>query len=88
MDDDPDPNSTRVQELWFSDGNLVIQAGNRRFRVYKALLAARSSVFADMLSLPQSEAAETVEGSPFVRLQDSPADTTHFLRAIFDSECS
>ncbi|KAJ7119097.1 hypothetical protein C8R44DRAFT_878604 [Mycena epipterygia] len=25
----------RVQELWFEDGNLVIQAGNSQFRVYR-----------------------------------------------------
>ncbi|KAJ6567032.1 hypothetical protein B0H19DRAFT_1232965 [Mycena capillaripes] len=43
----------RVQELWFEDGNIVIQAGKSQYRVYRAFLAARSSVFQDMFAFPQ-----------------------------------
>ncbi|KAJ7221392.1 hypothetical protein GGX14DRAFT_388571 [Mycena pura] len=54
----------RVQELWFSDGTIVLQAGNSQFRVYQGILAARSPVFKDMLSVPQPEPEDTtlIEG--------------------------
>ncbi|KAJ6548101.1 hypothetical protein DFH09DRAFT_1366966 [Mycena vulgaris] len=75
----------RVQELWFDDGNLIIQAGSSLFRVYRGVLAARSSVFQDMLSFPQPPESDLVEGCPLVRLHDSSAEVTVFLKAIFDS---
>ncbi|KAJ7097163.1 hypothetical protein B0H15DRAFT_879773 [Mycena belliarum] len=78
-------NPTRVEELWFADGNVVIQAGNSLFRVTKGILAARSSTFCDLFALPQSGDFETVDGCPFVRLPDSAEDATAFLRAVFDS---
>ncbi|KAJ7689843.1 hypothetical protein B0H17DRAFT_983461 [Mycena rosella] len=74
-----------VQELWFEDGNLIIQAGTSRFRVHRGVLAARSPVFQDMLSFPQPPDAELVEGCPAVRLHDSATDVTVFLKVIFDS---
>ncbi|KAJ7747131.1 hypothetical protein DFH07DRAFT_722938, partial [Mycena maculata] len=57
------------------------------FRVSKSILTARSSVFADMASFPQSEgnSKDMVDGSFVVRLDDSAADVDVFLRAIFDS---
>ena len=87
MEIDSEPDAlTRVQELWFEDGNLIIQAGNSQFRVYRGVLAARSSVFRDMLSFPQPPESELVEGCPVVLLHDSGAEVAVFLRAIFDSE--
>ncbi|KAJ7232029.1 hypothetical protein B0H12DRAFT_1076979 [Mycena haematopus] len=73
---DVDNTPTRVEELWFEDGNLVVQAEQSLFRVYRAILAARSSVFNDMLGLTQPPDAE---------LTDSAEDVTCFFRAIFDS---
>ncbi|KAJ7142082.1 hypothetical protein C8R43DRAFT_1238198 [Mycena crocata] len=83
---DVDQNApTRVEELWFSDGGLVVQAENSLYRVSGGILAARSSVFKDMLSFPQPPDAVTVEGCPVVQLPDSAGDVTCFFRAIFDS---
>ncbi|KAJ6462492.1 hypothetical protein C8R45DRAFT_1108140 [Mycena sanguinolenta] len=81
---------TRVDGLWFSDGSLVVRAENALFRVSGAVLAARSSVFQDMLSFPQpgSEEAEEIwnlDGTPVVELHDLAAEVEPFLRAIFDS---
>ncbi|KAJ7610525.1 hypothetical protein FB45DRAFT_835476 [Roridomyces roridus] len=76
---------TRVDDLWFPEGGLVIQAGNRIFRVAGSILAARSSVFKDMLAIPQPEHQPMIEGCPMVVLHDSPEDTEYFLKAIFDS---
>jgi hypothetical protein len=77
----------RVLDLWFEDDNLILRAENSLFRVSKGVLAARSSVFRDMLSFPQTEEEERIDGCPVVRLHDSAADVTCFLRAIFDSRC-
>jgi hypothetical protein len=75
---------TRVEELWFSDGGLVVQAEQSLYRVSGAILAARSPVFKDMLSFTQPPDAETIDGCPVVRLPDSAADVTCFFKAIFD----
>ncbi|KAJ7020165.1 hypothetical protein C8F04DRAFT_1128121 [Mycena alexandri] len=89
----------RVHDLWFEDDNLILRAENALFRVSKGILAARSSVFRDMLSFPhpqsrnsqmndgdnEAEDEHTYEGCPVVRLHDSVADVTAFLKAIFDS---
>lgn len=78
--------STRVQDLWFDDGNLILKAENSLFRIYSGFLAARSSVFRDMLAFPPpTEGNATLEGCPVVFVYDAPIDLTHFLRAIFDS---
>ncbi|KAJ7494257.1 hypothetical protein B0H11DRAFT_2392461 [Mycena galericulata] len=61
-------NPVRVEELWFPDGSLVVQAENALFR-----------------PSPQPPDAEAIDGCPVVRLHDSAADVTCFLKAIFDS---
>lgn len=76
----------RIPELWFEDGNLIVQAGHRVFRVYRGVLAARSPVFHDMLSFPQPSDSELLEGCPVVRLHDDSAEVLIFLKAIFDAE--
>ncbi|KAF8876171.1 hypothetical protein BD779DRAFT_1475769 [Infundibulicybe gibba] len=75
----------RDPNLWFDDGNLILQAGNTLFRVYGGMLAARSAVFKDMLSFPQPDDVVKLEGCPLVHLHDAPTDVSSFLRAIFDS---
>ncbi|KAJ7932795.1 hypothetical protein B0H13DRAFT_2263093 [Mycena leptocephala] len=89
MDLDVDNQPTepqRVQELWFEDGNIVIQAGNSLYRVFRGILATHSSVFKDMLSFPQPPDSELVEGCSLVRLLDSDREVTPFLKALFDPQ--
>lgn len=90
VDNEPsgNPGPQRIQELWFSDGNIVIQAGNSQYRVYRGILAARSPVFQDMFSFPQPPDSELVEGCPLIRLPDLDVEVTPFLRAIFEPECA
>lgn len=99
MQNTDQPALHRVPELWFDDDNLILRAENHLFRVSKGVLAARSSVFRDMLSFPlpppmqddrgggggEGGGEDLIDGCPVVRLHDSPADVTVFLRAIFDS---
>lgn len=73
-------------DIWFEDGNLILQTDTALFRVYSGLLAARSSVFKDMLAFPPPpEGNLTLDGCPVVRLYDSTEDVRYFLNAIFDS---
>ncbi|KAJ7184932.1 hypothetical protein C8R46DRAFT_1300551 [Mycena filopes] len=74
---------TKEKSLWFTDATLVLQAETRLFRVSPGILAAKSPVFHDMLSFPQPQDGETVDGCPLVRLTDSGDDMTFFLKAIF-----
>ncbi len=75
--------------LWFEDGSVVLETESIFFKVYSGILAQSSSVFKDMFSFPQPEAgdsgAETYDGCPLVRMQDSAHDLRHFLRALNDS---
>ncbi|KAJ7045931.1 hypothetical protein C8F04DRAFT_1026045 [Mycena alexandri] len=85
MNTQPNP-PKRVEELWFEDGNIVLQAGDSHYRVYRGVLAARSPVFRDMLAFPQPADSELVDGCPLVRLPDCDIEVTFFLKAIFDPE--
>jgi hypothetical protein len=84
-------NLSKCQELWFEDGNIVIQADSVLFKVHRGILSAQSSVFADMFGMPAPQGGgdcnEKYEGCPIVRLYDSPEEVTHFLRAVVDSRC-
>ncbi|KAJ7448988.1 hypothetical protein FB451DRAFT_1102918 [Mycena latifolia] len=76
----------RCSDLWFSDCGLIIRAANLLFRLSREMLAARSPVFADMLSFPQPEDTETIDGCPVVSLPDAPDQLCAFFRALFDHE--
>ncbi|KAJ6458038.1 hypothetical protein C8R47DRAFT_1203294 [Mycena vitilis] len=81
------PSDARVEHLWFSSETLVLRAEAKIFQVPKALLAARSSVFRDMVGLPQppGNEMELYEGTPVVNLLDAASDVDAFLTAILDS---
>ncbi|KAK7036031.1 BTB domain-containing protein [Favolaschia claudopus] len=83
VDAEPSHEPHRLEELWFEDGNLVIQAQNTLYRVYRGFLSSRSTVFEDMLAFPQPPDAELVEGCPLVCLPDPENEVTPFLKAIF-----
>jgi hypothetical protein len=67
---------TICEELWLDGGNLVIRAENTLFKVLAAHIAIASSVFGDMLGVPQPLASglETHDGLPFVLLPDAAFD--------------
>ncbi|KAJ7617599.1 hypothetical protein DFH06DRAFT_1061983 [Mycena polygramma] len=81
------PAHTRAQHLWFSNETLVLKAETTIFQVPKALLAARSSVFRDMIGFPQPSETEMelYEGHPVVNLSNTASDVDAFLTAILDS---
>ena len=74
------------EDFWFEDGNVVLVAQDVAFRIYLGLLAAQSTVFADMLSVSRPGADETYEGCPVVRLTDSPHDFAHLLSVLMPKD--
>lgn len=75
---------TMRSDVWLEDGNIVIQAEGKQFKVYRGVLAMHSSVFKDMFSIPQPPSSETptVEGYPLVHVSDSAEDVAVVLRAL------
>jgi len=80
---DENDGSHRVQDLWFDDGTLVLQAEGSLFRIYKSILSIKSSVLRGLLSKPPQG---TVDDCPLVQLDDSADDLTYFLKSIFNPE--
>ncbi|TRM67560.1 hypothetical protein BD626DRAFT_564487 [Schizophyllum amplum] len=75
---------TRDPDLWFDDGNIVIQVAPRLFRVHRSILALSSSFFRDMLAFPRAAEQDMYEDVPLVVLRDDDArDTAHFLKALY-----
>lgn len=87
------PELNQTDGLWFPADVIILRAEENIFRVPKSILGARSSVFQAIFEIPQAgsnsveteEEDEKIDGIPVVRLHDSAADVTAFLRAIFDS---
>jgi hypothetical protein len=77
----------RSEEVWYEDGNLIVRAENTLFKVYRGVLASKSTVFADMFTVSSSGLAnETLDGCELVVLQDSAVDVGPFLKAMVDVE--
>ena len=78
----------RSEEVWFDDGNIVLQAGDTLFKVYSGILSRESPFFRDMFSLPQT--ADTVsdcfDGCPVIAVHDNPGDMKKFLSATHNYE--
>ena len=86
--------TSKDNDFWMEDGNVILVARGVGFRVYKNLLADRSLVFADMFSLPQphgqgsglsqeARSRESGEGwCPIVPMDDAPEDLRLFLHAF------
>ncbi|KAL1686450.1 hypothetical protein GGG16DRAFT_64253 [Schizophyllum commune] len=84
-EDEPEP-VVRCEELWYDDGNLVLQAERTQFRVHRSILCKQSIVFKDMKEAScTSTGSITVEGCPVVELQDSAKEIRYMLQCIYDT---
>ena len=63
----------RDHDFWLEDGSVILVAKKTAFKVYKGLLSAHSPVFSDMF-LSATDADETYDGCPVVRIPESPED--------------
>ncbi|KIK04775.1 hypothetical protein K443DRAFT_675557 [Laccaria amethystina LaAM-08-1] len=75
----------RVPDLWYNDGNIVLQAESSLFRVSLGVLAARSPIFEDIQNLPRSQDQEMYDDCPLMVLPDKAEDLANFLRAVYNS---
>lgn len=75
---------TTRSDLWYDDGNVILQAESMQFKVHKSILAENSSVFKDMFAFPQppSTEAQLVEGCPVVRVSDSAEEMGYVLQEL------
>ena len=72
-------------EVWFDDGNVVLQTESMVFRVHRGLLSAQSPVLQEHLtSLFEHTLPTRHDGCPVLSLNDSSIDLTHFLKALTD----
>ena len=86
----PDPVPEKVPELWFTDADVVFQAGAKLFRVHRSILSARSTVFKDMFSAPHPNSEKVVnedDSYTHINLPDDAMDVQLFFLAIFDARC-
>ncbi|KII91862.1 hypothetical protein PLICRDRAFT_523753 [Plicaturopsis crispa FD-325 SS-3] len=78
-------------EPWIDDGNIVLQAENKQFRVHRSLLRSSSHVFSDMFEVCGPAAAHqgsdeetTVDGCPVIHMADASQDWHYVLTALYD----
>ena len=72
----------RDDEFWLDDGNIILVAQDVAFCIYRCLLAAQSTVFADMFASASPSSDECMDGCPVVRVSDSSEDLAHLLRVL------
>lgn len=81
---DPKSDIKRSKDIWFDDGNIVLQVDQTQFRVHGSILSRHSSVFCDMFALPQpNDKSHWVEGCPVVIMSDDSAEQWQFVFATF-----
>lgn len=82
---DAEAQAVKRSELWFNDGNIVLQVESTQFRVYRGILGNSSSIFDDMFNIPQpvEDQGSLIEGCSVVQLSDSAEDWEHVLKALY-----
>jgi len=76
-------------EPWKEDGNIVLAAEGKYFRVHRSVLSAHSEVFKDMFDCPHPIEVEKdfVEFCPVIHLHDAATDVQIMLKAMYDRRC-
>ncbi|KZT24243.1 hypothetical protein NEOLEDRAFT_1068017 [Neolentinus lepideus HHB14362 ss-1] len=79
----PKDGVTKSQDLWFDDGNIVLQAESTVFKVHRTVLALNSTVFRDMFGVAHPEDGEQLADCPLVDVLDKSDDMWLFLKAMY-----
>lgn len=74
-------------EVWFEDGNVIIQAESIIFRVHRGILSAQSPILRNLLSSLSDIKPAVFGGCPILSLTDHAKDVAHFLKAMMDRRC-
>ncbi|KAH9832529.1 uncharacterized protein C8Q71DRAFT_910044 [Rhodofomes roseus] len=75
---------TPSRAIWYSDGNVILVAGNQAFRVHKGILSQYSPVFRDLFTIPQPQCELLIDGCAVVHLPDDPLHLEFLLSAMYD----
>ncbi|KAJ7816951.1 hypothetical protein B0H14DRAFT_2374338 [Mycena olivaceomarginata] len=71
-------------EIWYEDGNVVLQAESKQFRVHWSILTGQSSFFKNLQGLPQPDENQLcVDGCPVVELPDSVVDVEYLMKGLY-----
>ncbi|PIL26160.1 hypothetical protein GSI_11915 [Ganoderma sinense ZZ0214-1] len=78
------PSRTRDEEIWFEDGNIVLQTSNIEFRVYKGPLMTLSPVLQTMCqNTPTSPYPGAVKLTYLDLWDTTPDELRHVLRFVY-----
>lgn len=71
---------------WKDDGNVVLAAEGKYFRVHRSILIAHSGVFRDMFNTcsHSNEPDEFIEECPAIYLHDAAIDIQTVPKALYD----
>ena len=75
---------TKARDLWYEDGNVILEAEDTLFRVPTLLLANTSRIFRELFLLADAPDAETFECCPLIHLTDRATDVAYFIKALLD----
>ena len=76
----------RHPDIWFSDGNIALVAGDFYFTVHQGVLCRHSELFAELIKKIKVEDSQTrlIDSHPALVLNDQPRDLARFLIALYD----
>ncbi|KIJ57867.1 hypothetical protein HYDPIDRAFT_103709 [Hydnomerulius pinastri MD-312] len=70
---------------WLQDGDIILAAEGKYFRIHRDVLSSASQIFQDMFSCPQSNKSvdPRMDGCPVIVLHDLASDVQIVLRALY-----
>lgn len=76
----------RHPDIWFSDGNIALVAGEFYFTVHQGVLCRHSQLLAELIKQLKLEDSQTrlIDGHLVLLLNDQPKDLARFLLALYD----
>lgn len=75
----------RDKQLWFDEGNVILAAKGKSFKVHSDVLVRHSDVFKQLLEESAlAQLAEGLEGCPILRVDDEGTDLGDLLNIIYD----
>ncbi|KAJ7237023.1 hypothetical protein B0H12DRAFT_1190794 [Mycena haematopus] len=80
----PKARVTRSDEIWHSDGSVVLQAEQTQWKVHWTVLALHSTYFRDLHAQPHPPKPSDIDGCPVIELFDDDAqDVEDVLMALY-----
>lgn len=80
-----DPNVQRSDLVWLEHGDLILQAGQKQFRVHKDILSRDwPSIFDELPQPKQFVAGDGLPPVEYFPADDDPDTVEHVLKALHD----